>query len=80
MSHFMWVILYSSLNFFKTWKFRNSGHPQWDPKRPTDTKQKMEREGRWKGDDWRPEGWQERLEWGTDQAADDKPKEKVIYG
>ena len=40
-----------------------SGHPQWDSKRPTDSKQKMQREGRWKGDDWRPEGWSERLEW-----------------
>ena len=23
----------------------------------------MEREGRWKGDDWRPKGWSERLDW-----------------
>jgi len=23
----------------------------------------MERENRWKGDDWRPDGWSERLPW-----------------
>lgn len=52
------------------------GHPQWNPKRPTDSKSKMERENRWKGDDWRPAGWSERLDWSIG-AEEKAPKEKV---
>ena len=35
----------------------------------------MEREGRWKGDDWRPKGWSERLDWELPVPKDTK-KEK----
>merc|ERR1712147_312572 len=52
------------------------GHPQWNPKRPHDSKSKMEAEKRWKGDDWRPKGWSERLEWSTSKE-EERPKEKV---
>merc|ERR1712150_89282 len=33
------------------------GHPQFDKKTPKKSKNKLEKEGKWKGDDWRPEGW-----------------------
>ena len=35
----------------------------------------MEREGRWKGDDWRPKNWSERLDWELPVPKDTK-KEK----
>ena len=54
------------------------GHPQWDPKNPSATRKSLKDTGNWKGEDWRPEGWKERLEFTMDtadkEAAPKKPK------
>jgi len=50
------------------------GHPQWDPKNPSATRKSLKDAGKWKGDDWRPEDWKERLEFTMDN--EDKPAQK----
>ena len=57
-------------------RFLCPGHPQWDPENPKATKQSLEAQGKWKGDDWRPEGWSERLEFKIDTGDDDEPVPK----
>lgn len=52
------------------------GHPQWDPKNPNATKQSLEAQGKWKGDDWRPEGWKERLEFSLKTPDEPAPSPK----
>ena len=57
------------------------GHPQWNPKHPKNSKQKLERENKWKGDDWRPEGWVERLPYSvpTETKTETKPTKKSNF-
>ena len=55
------------------------GHPQWDSKNPTASKQKLEREGKWKGDDWRPDGWVERVPYSIPTQAPPKPTDKSSF-
>lgn len=55
------------------------GHPQWDAKNPGISKQKMETDKTWKGDDWRPKGWVERLEYVLPTQAPPKPTKKSTY-
>lgn len=55
------------------------GHPQWDPKNPSATRKSLKDEGKWKGNDWRPEGWKERLEYTMDTEDKLAPKKKSNF-
>ena len=55
------------------------GHPQWNPKEPKVSKQKLERENRWKGDDWRPDGWVDRIPYAVPTQSPPKPTPKSNY-
>jgi len=55
------------------------GHPQWDGLNPTASKQKLEREGKWKGDAWRPPGWEERVPYSIPTPAPPTPTKKSTY-
>jgi len=55
------------------------GHPQWDPKNPSATRKSLKDEGKWKDNDWRPEGWKERLEYTMDTEDKLAPKKKSNF-
>lgn len=55
------------------------GHPQWNKNEPNYSKQKLERENRWKGDDWRPDGWVERIEHTIPTTPAPKPTAKSTF-